>query len=212
MESRTTMDIDDQAEESTEDDPEGRFPAIRVGEHRWAVVRNAKAKMIEGTNKEIERILVNELRLPGYVKRLTDSAEDQEVDQKEAEALARSGKLPTLSEFVAALFEAADHYNRKKRHRGVYEEWRRLAWGPIDRNRATPMACLEMCYRHEGWRPNRLSQEAAEILFLPRKEVTVNRGLLKFQEEHYRAQGRDRTNWALSYHCTGKKWKSASIH
>jgi len=140
---------------------------ILPGTHRKAIVKNAKAKMMERTFQSLEALLRDEIRLPGYCKRLTDSGEYQEIDQKEAQHLAAAGKLPTFREFVIAMYQAMDRYNNYKTHRGVLREW---AWKPRPKA-ATPMDCLKACWL-DGWRPRRLSAEAVDLVFLTR----VNRG------------------------------------
>jgi putative transposase len=153
--------------------------------HRKAIVRNAKAKMIEGTFNALEGILRNHIRLPGNVKRLTDSKEWQEIDHDEALRLARSGKLTTFREFVLAVYRAMDFYNSEKPHRGVLAEW---LWSPKpEPGQATPMRCLLQCYS-DGWRPRRLSEDAVDLVFLPRETRTVDRGRIVFQKERYEAE------------------------
>jgi len=163
-------------------DPEEIMPAfVMPGEHRRAIVKNAKAKMIEGTNNVLEGIMRNRFLLPGNVKRLTAPSEHQDIDQKEIESLARSGKLTTYREFVLAMYLAADYYNREKTHRGVLKEWR----GQPKPKSATPIQCLEACYVHEGWRSVRLSDDAINILFLPRATRKIDRGRITFQGKQY---------------------------
>ncbi|WAC06605.1 MAG: transposase [Thermodesulfobacteriota bacterium] len=163
-------------------DPEEIMPAfVMPGEHRRAIVKNAKAKMIEGTNNVLEGIMRNRFLLPGNVKRLTAPSEHQDIDQKEIESLARSGKLTTYREFVLAMYLAADYYNREKTHRGVLKEWR----GQPKPKSATPIQCLEACYLHESWRPVKLSDDAINILFLPRASRKVDRGRITFQGKQY---------------------------
>jgi len=165
-------------------DPEQINPCITLpGTHRKAIVRNAKAKMIENTNLVIEGILRNQFRVPGHVKKLGGNQEENEVDQKEIDRLTASGKLLTFREFVVTVFKAMDYYNAQKMHRGVLREW---AWRPKP-NSATPMDCLRACYA-EGWRPVRLSQEAIDLIFLakdPRSRI-VDRGMISFRKELYK--------------------------
>jgi len=161
--------------------------------HRRAIVRNAKAKMIEGTFDNIQKILRDTIRLPGYCKRLTDGAEEQEIDEAEVARLHTQGRLPTFREFVLAMFQALDHYNRKKPHRGVVKEWPRR---PKPKE-ATPMQALEYCARHEGWeRPamDDLYLQAVDLVFLPKAHRTVDRGRIHFQKEVYEVDGLERLN------------------
>lgn len=155
---------------------------IDPGTHRKAIVRNAKAKMIEGSFSVVEGILRDEFRVPGYVKILGGSGEENDVDQKEIEALARAGKLLTFWEFVRIVFEALDYYNKEKIHRGVLKEW---GWKPKPKS-ATPMDCLRMCHA-DGWRPGKISQEAVDLIFLPRARRAVDRGRIEFRREWYEA-------------------------
>jgi len=155
---------------------------LEVGQHRKAIVRNAKAKMIEGSFNVLEGILRDHLRLPGYVKRLTDGGERQDVDERELKRLAKSGRLPTSEEFMAAFYRALTYYNKDKPHRGVLREWK---WQPRPKN-ATPKNCLEMCMR-DGWQPTMISRDAIDLLFLPKESQprTVDRGHIRFRNRLY---------------------------
>ena len=150
------------------------------GGHRKAIVRNAKAKMIEGTFSIIEMGMRNEFRLPGYVKRLTDKSENQDVDQEEIKRLAESGKLLTLREFIVAFYNVIGWYNNKKSHRGVLKEWR---WKPKPKQ-AAPIDCLNMCIK-DGWQPTRLSDEAIDLIFLAKaiRPRIVDRGRIQFHNQ-----------------------------
>ncbi len=150
------------------------------GTHRRAIVRNAKAKMIERTNGVLEEILASRFRLPGSVKRLTDGKEAQEVDHDEAMALARAGKLLTDREFALALYRACDYYNRERPHRAVVREW---AWKPKPRE-ATPWDCLRACC-DTGWRPRMISDEATDLMFLAKESRIVDLGRIRFQGDLY---------------------------
>jgi len=153
--------------------------------HRKAIVRNAKAKMIERTFQELERILVDVLRLPGYVKKLTGSKESQEIDQKEAERLAREGRLPTYFEFCAAFYKALDYYNREKPHRGVHREWPFRPKPP--ESKCTPLAYLAACMAQEGFRPRYADEAILATIFLFREKRLrkVDRGLVRFRNYLY---------------------------
>lgn len=177
LDARRTVD----APLETPEDAESVNPCvIEPGTHRKAIVRNAKAKMIEGTFNVLERILRDEFRVPGYVKRLGGSGEENDIDQKEIESLARAGKLLTFWEFVRTLFDAMDYYNKEKAHRGVLKEW---GWKPKPKS-ATPMDCLRMCHK-DGWRPGKISEEAVDLIFLPRAKRSVERGRIQFRKEWY---------------------------
>jgi hypothetical protein len=52
---------------------------VSLSKHIKAIVRNAKAKRIEGTFGVLESILRN-MGVPGSVKRLTDSGEKHRAD------------------------------------------------------------------------------------------------------------------------------------
>jgi len=165
----------------TETDPDDISPAIIIpGEHRRAIVRNAKAKMIEGTFRFLEGILRDHFFLPGYVKRLNASAEEQEIDQKETEKLAAKGKLTTYREFVLTVYRALDYYNKQKPHRGVLREW---AWKPKPKE-ATPMQCLIACF-HDGWKPTRISEAASDLVFLAKATRIIYRGRIQLQGGRY---------------------------
>lgn len=148
--------------------------------HRKAIVRNAKAKLIERVFREIERIMVNDLMVPGYCKRLSDRSEWQEIDDHEVKQLAAAGKLITFPEFYRLMFEAMQIFNTKKPHRGILKEWR---WKPRPRE-ATPMDCLLKHYE-EGWRPFKLSDEVADLVFLPEANRSVVQGRVEFNKEKY---------------------------
>lgn len=150
------------------------------GTHRKAVVKNAKAKMIEGTFNVLEGIMASRLLLPGQTKRMGDDIHWQDVDHHEAQALARQGRLLTSREFALAMYRAVDWYNRSKPHRGVKREW---AWKPVPAQ-TTPHDCLRACYEG-GWRPRMISAEAADLLFLARASRIVDRGRIQFASEHW---------------------------
>jgi putative transposase len=153
---------------------------ILPGTHRKAIVKNAKAKMIEGTFNRVEELLRSRFRLPGSVKRLGSDIHEQEIDHQEAMRLAEQGRLPLFSEFVLTLYNTLDYYNRERAHRGVLKEW---AWKPKP-SMTTPLDCLKACYL-EGWRPRRLSEEAVDLIFLARstRPHTVNRGRINFANQ-----------------------------
>lgn len=153
---------------------------LEPGTHKKAVVKNAKAKMIEGTFHILEGIMSSRLRLPGNTKRLSDDIHWQDVDQHEAQALAKEGRLLTDREFALSMYLALDHYNREKAHRGVLREW---IWKPRPAS-ATPYDCLKACYE-AGWRPRMISAEAADMIFLAKADRMVDRGRINFNKEIY---------------------------
>ena len=164
------------------DDEDIQVSCLLPGTHKKAVVKNAKAKMIEGTFYRLERIMASVLKLAGHTKRLGDDIHWQDVDHKEAMQLAADGRLLTAREFALAMYEACDYYNREKPHRGVRSEW---VWQPKPAS-ATPYNCLYACYE-TGWRPRMVSKEAADLLFLARepKGRIVNKGMINFAGEFY---------------------------
>jgi len=162
-------------------DGEASVPLMRKpGERILTVVKNAKAKMEERTFRTIEEIMESFFRLAGRTKRLKDDIHWQEVDQREAETLAKRGKLLTASEHAIFFYKALDYYNRERPHRGVLNEW---IWKPKPKS-ATPFDCLVSCYR-EGWRPRKISDAAADLIFLVRAERTVRLGRLEFMGDFY---------------------------
>lgn len=165
----------------TDVDAEEISPAcLMPGSHRKAIVKNAKAKMIEGTFNRLEEIMSGVFLLPGHTKRMSEDIHWQDIDHQEAMRLAKQGKLLTSREFALALYRALDYYNTQKSHRGVLAEW---AWRPKPAN-VTPMDCLRACY-NEGWRPRMMSADAADLLFLARDKRTVRKGRILLENEQY---------------------------
>lgn len=153
------------------------------GSHTRAIVRNAKAKMIEGSFSALESIMRNQLKVPGHVKDLHALQEEQEIDQKEIERLASAGKLHTFREHVLSVFKGMDLYNALKPHRGVLREW---AWKPRPKT-ATPMDCLRQCYLEDGWRPVKISSELTDLIFLAKVTRIVDRGRITLNGMSYEA-------------------------
>lgn len=155
---------------------------ILPGTHKKAIVKNAKAKMIEGSFNVFEGILRDHFHVPGYVKRLTDSGEEQDVDHEEMLRLAKANKLLTFSEFAVKMYLAMDYYNKIKPHRGVKKEW---VWKPKPKE-ITPWKCLQRLYI-DGWRPRRLSDEAIDLVFLARVSGgrVVDRGRIHLNNRIY---------------------------
>lgn len=170
--------------DTAEMDAECVTPAvIEPGTHKKAIVKNAKAKMIEGTFDVLEEIVRSKFRLPGSVKRLGDDIHAQDIDHQEAKRLAEQGRLPLLSEFVLVKYRALDHYNRVKAHRGVLKEW---AWRPKVRQ-ATPYDCLGQCYERDGWRPRVITAQAADLIFLHQARRSVYKGRIQLLNDYYEA-------------------------
>jgi len=154
---------------------------IMPGTHKKAIVKNAKAKMIEGTFDKLERILRSRFRLPGSVKRLSDDIHAQDVDHSEAMKLAAQGKLPLFSEFALTMYRACDYYSREREHRGVIKEW---AWKPKEKH-ATPYDCIKHCYEADGWRPRMISSAASNLLFLSKTKRTAILGRIQLFGDKY---------------------------
>jgi len=172
------------AELDVTEDPELINPcAILPGTHKKAIVRNAKAKMIEGTFSNFEGILRDHFHVPGGVKKLGGLDEENEVDQKEIDRLARAGKLLTFSEFALRMYRAMDYYNSTKLHRGALKEW---SWKPKPKS-CTPMDVLKACYAQD-WRPNWLQTDEIDLVFLARADRNgrvVDRGRISFRNTFY---------------------------
>ncbi len=162
-------------------DPEEINPAAyKVGTHRKAIVKNAKAKMIEGTFASIERIMRGRFRLPGYAKELGGDIHENEVDEKELRRLAEAGRLPLFSEFVITLYQALDYYNRQKPHAGVLAEWT----GRPKPKAPVPFDCLRDNQLH-GWQPRPISEEAADLIFMAKARRAVSPGRVRVENRLY---------------------------
>lgn len=181
LEARQTEDLVVKLEE--EDPEELRCLITMPGTHIKAIVRNAKAKMIEGTFKERDRILRSEFRVPGHVKDIKASQEEQHIVEEEIRRLAAQGKLLTFREFALADLKAMDFYNACKGHRGILREW---AWKPKPKM-ATPMDCLRQCYFTGEWQPTRISEQLTDLVFLRRATRTVDRGRITLNAISYEA-------------------------
>lgn len=167
--------------EAAEVDGEEINPYILLpGSHRKAIVKNSKAKLIEKVIRDFEEIMESHFRLPGRTKRLTDDVHSQEVDEEEARDLAKAGKLLLASEHALMMYWAADYYNREKPHRRILKEW---IWKPKPAS-ATPYDCLKACYE-AGWRPRKISEEAADLIFLARGERVVRLGRIELKGDFY---------------------------
>lgn len=141
--------------------------------------QNAKSKPVERTFSPFGDIFTSQLRLPGSVKRLSDDIHQQELDAKEIKKLAEQGKLLTFSELVAYAYQASDIYNNSP-HRGVLAEWK---WNPKP-HEATPKDCLRACW-NEGWRPKKISDELADLVFLAPAHRVVQKGMILLNKEYY---------------------------
>lgn len=166
VKSETAGDAPD-IEEMSNEDAECINPVASEQIHRKAIVRNAKAKMIESSFHFLEDILRNRFRVPGSVKTLGGDETENEVDQAEIDRLARERKLLTFREFGKILFQALDYYNQERHHRGVHAEW---DWRPKPAHTA-PMDVLKQCCA-AGWRPTWADPHELDSAFLSR----ANRG------------------------------------
>ncbi|MCE5212141.1 MAG: Mu transposase C-terminal domain-containing protein [Deltaproteobacteria bacterium] len=154
---------------------------LMPGTHKKAIVKNAKAKMIEGTFNRLEEVMASVMLLPGHTKKMNEDIHWQDIDQAEAQKLAEQGKLLTAREFALALFWACNYYNTQKTHRGVRSEW---VWMPKPKE-ATPYDCLRACYNNDNWRPRMMSNAAADLLFLARDSRIINKGMIALNNEFY---------------------------
>lgn len=156
-------------------------PLMRSGhQHIKAIVENAKAKMAESTNRVIEGILSSKMRIPGHVKNLSSSQEEQDVIEQRVKKMAKEGLLLTFEEFVLRFYKAIDYYNREHDHRGVKKEW---MWDEKPEV-YSPMACLKMCWKN-GWKPRKVSDAVLDMIFLHRENRTPNLGVITFQNDYY---------------------------
>jgi putative transposase len=162
-------------------DAEEVQPLMRLPhQHVQAVVRNAKAKMAESTNRAIEIILTSKFRIPGHVKDLRSDQEDQFLVDQRNKKLAIEGKLLTFEEIAIKFYQALDYYNQEHNHRGVKKEWH---WD-MQPEKYTPFACLKMCWQ-DGWRPRRVAESSLELVFLSRTERTPKNGVITFDNDYY---------------------------
>lgn len=155
---------------------------------RLAIVRNAKAKMIEGTFSVMEEILRGRFGVPGTVKQIGGNKEQGEIDQDEVERLARAGRLMSFGAFARTLFAACDYYNREHEHRGLREQLCREAErkGFAAPKAITPHGYLEMRLR-DGWRPSYLAPETLDMIFRHRARRTVNQGRVQLKDRRWQA-------------------------
>ena len=157
------------------------MPLVRVGQ-RFAIPKNAKAKMIEGSFSTLEQVLRDVIRLPGNVKTLGGNPEENDIDQAEIQRLAQAGKLPTFEEFRLAVYRAMDFYNQGRPHRGARKEW---CFGAKPRE-VRPAEVLRACFR-DGWRPRTISREALDLIFLARAKRVVRKGQIEFAGDYWEA-------------------------
>ncbi|MGA2733774.1 MAG: Mu transposase C-terminal domain-containing protein [Syntrophobacteraceae bacterium] len=156
-------------------DPE-EAACIVINNHIRALPRNGKAKLMEPFFHHLE-VRLCDSKIPGAVKRLSASGEEQEVDEIEAKKLAKDGKLLKFSEFALIFAKLAHHYNWQRPHRGLFKEWPEKP-RPLE---VTPMDALRYSYEHEGWRPVKVPDEIVNLAFLARETRTVDRGRVRFR-------------------------------
>lgn len=152
-------------------------------ERRLAKVRNAKAKMIEGTFSKIENLLVD-MGVAGYVHELGGNKEAVEIDDNELKRLAKDGKLLTFEEFCRVVLQVCNIYNKDKHHRGLAEQVRREKASVYFNEKVTPYAYIYYKMQ-KGWQPRRISDEALELIFLRRAIRKVNKGTIMLEGEYY---------------------------
>ena len=148
---------------------------------RFAIVRNAKAKMIESTFRFIEQMLINE-GVPGSVTTLGADKEQNDVTNKELEQLKKSGKLLTFSEFCLELIRVLDKYNAKKPHRGLIDQYYRET-----RTRQKDLSPHKyLAYRlSKGWKPEFMSDSDLDLIFKKREKRTIKNGRILLRHEYY---------------------------
>ena len=161
-----------------EEDGRDCYRAVKVG-HRWAIVRNAKAKPLERSFQELERAL-RDLGVPGRVKDLRGSEEEAEVHSKELAKLIKEEKLFTLDEFILWVYRAMDYLNKEKESRSLAQEW---IFGPRPKS-VTPIDVLHACYKH-GWKPRFLDEPTINLIFLARADRVVKRGRIILDKKDY---------------------------
>ncbi len=152
---------------------------------RLAIVRNAKAKMIESTFRTLEQIL-RDRGIPGYVHELGGNPEKNEIDDKEIARLAGSGRLLTLSEFLYELIQTLDYYNRDRNHRGLQDQVMRESGKRPPH--MTPRLYLANRILEHGWRPTFLSERSLDLVFLTRTTRKVQHGRVQINYHLYEAE------------------------
>jgi putative transposase len=151
---------------------------------RLARVRNAKSKMIEGTFRYLEKMLIDN-GLPGYVHTLGGNAEENDIDDKEVQRLLEAGKLPNFTEFCTAFIRVCDIYNRRKHHKGLADQARReKLGGAMNLSAMYPLDYLAYRYKN-GWKPVRVQEDALKLIFMARAVRKVNHGVITFNNEIY---------------------------
>ena len=171
---------DDLGWDAGADEDAGGVVADLGATQRLAIVRNAKAKMIEGTFRYLEELLIA-MGVPGYCHRLGANKDVNDVDDADVKALAAAGRLLTFSEFCRVMVDAANRYNCERPHRGLTEQHQRETGISLS---ITPRQYL-LERVTKGWRPEYLSDRALDLIFLHRAARTVQRGRIRLAGEFY---------------------------
>ncbi|MDE5898939.1 MAG: Mu transposase C-terminal domain-containing protein, partial [Treponemataceae bacterium] len=126
-------------------------------QHRriFARVKNAKTKPIERFFSTLEQIL-QDMKLPGYIKELGLSAPEEEQAQKRLDWQRRNGYVLTYDEFIAKVLEAVK----------IYENRRHGTLGCSPRERLAE-------YERNGWQPVFIDPRDEAYLFMERAFATV---------------------------------------
>ncbi|GEM_PF-324981 len=140
--------------------------------HRRALVRNAKAKLIERTFEALEEILLSVFKVPGRVVNKAALAEEQAAVQADLDRLAAQGKLLTYSEFVQKVAGAVRYYNVERVHRS-------LGHPPIEE--------LWKAVKEEGFVLKRIDDETLDLMLLPSVTRVVDRSRVVLFKRFYEA-------------------------
>jgi len=140
--------------------------------HRRALVRNAKAKLIERTFEALEEILLSVFKVPGRVVNKKALAEEQAAVQADLDRLVAQGGLLTYSEFVKKVAEAVRYYNVERVHRS-------LGHPPIQE--------LLKAVEEEGFALTRIDDKTLDLVLLPSTTRVVDRGRVVLFKRHYEA-------------------------
>lgn len=168
---------------SDADGPSGVLADLGA-DRRLAIVKNAKAKLIERTFSAVEGVLRSRIGVPGTVAPLGGDIDRVDIDRAEIKRLASQGKLLRFSEFCAALVEACDYYNKDREHRGLRDQL--LRSGVTPPSPCTPRAELMRCVR-AGWRPRYYDDATLDMIFLSRVSRVVDRGRIRLNNRIFEA-------------------------
>ncbi len=182
-------DIGDYADDSTVNEFYGEVGGV-YGDlsitRRLAKVRNAKSKMIEGTFRFLEQMMID-AGTPGSVHRLGADKEQNDIDDKDIQDLYAAGKLLTFTEFCIKFIRVCDVYNSQKHHKGLSAQARREKLGSaFNLNKITPREYLAHRYQ-QGWRPVRVGNDALDIIFMRRAIRKISKSTILFNHTLYTA-------------------------